>query len=283
MTKAFDVHIINPKRKRKKTGKKTARKAPRRKKRGHAAKKSTKKRSTKMAKRRPARRRRRAVRRAPVARRPARRRRRRIANPRRRRRASSYARGGINAVVSEFKNSLPRMFGKLVTAWCVRRWSSTAGGIFGTAHTSPMMGEGWSLPQYAIAGLVATLGPRFLGRWVNGGQFRAGCVDLMVEKMIWTEGIARNSWAVQQFGTGDVGYNNQIGQAYVDQGGRWNAMQGLVAASPLDGLVEASPLDGDGDYAYGHLLPAGASAGTQRAGKYGGSGYTSQYHAAFSR
>ena len=166
----------------------------------------------------------------------------------------------------------------------VRRWSDNAGGMFGQSFTSPTAGEGWSLPQYAIAAATAWFGPKLLGRFVSGAEFRRGVVDLMVEKFVWTEVIARNQWAVGQFGAGDVGYNQNTGQSYVQQGNRWNAMQGLVQQTPLDGLVEQTPLDGQNlDYQYGHLLPTGTSVGVQRAGKWSGSGWASPYHAAFTR
>jgi len=213
------------------------------------------------------------------------RRRRRRANPSRRRRAvrrvSKGVGTGLTAVTNELMKSLPRLLGKITAGWAVRRWSSTAGGIFGQAHTSPTAGEGWSLPQYAIALGVAWFGPRVLGKFIPANEFRRGVVDLMMEKFVYTEIIARNSWAQQQFGTGDVGYNAATGQSYVDQGGRWNAMQGIVTQSPLDGIVEASPLDGGISHGYGHLLPAGASLATTKSGKYQGSGYKSGYHAAY--
>jgi hypothetical protein len=116
-------------------------------------------------------------------------------------------------------------------------------------------------------------------KFVNPVEFRRGVVDLMVQKFVWTEGIARSPALQAQFGAGDISYNGH--QAYVSSGDRWNAMQGLVESSPLDGLVESSALDGPmGQTAYGHLMPPGT--GTQ-AGKYHGSGFTSNYHAAFQR
>ena len=228
-------------------------------------------------------RRRKATRRPAAAAAAPKRRRRRTSNPAKRRRRSSPRMGtGINAITADMRTGLGRLIGKLATAWAVRRWSQSPGGIFGTAHTSPTAGEGWSLPQYAIAGAVAMWGPALLRRFVNPSEFRRGAVDLMLEKLVWTEGLARSQWAQNAFGTGDVGYNGSSGQTYVQQGNRWNAMQGLVAASPLDGLVEASALDGDPSYSYGHLLPSGVSADTTKFGKHSGSGYTSQVHAAYS-
>lgn len=185
-------------------------------------------------------------------------------------------------MTNEMRTGLGRLIGKLATAWAVRRWSQQPGGLFGTAYTSPTAGEGWSMPQYVIAGIVAMWGPTLLRRFVSPTEFRRGAVDLILEKFVWTEGIARNQWAVNAFGTGDVGYDASTGQSYVQQGNRWSAMQGLVQASPLDGLVEASALDGSPGYSYGHLLPPGVPASTAKFGKQSGSGFTSQYHAAYS-
>ena len=250
MAKEFAVHVINP---RKRTSKKTTKKKASRRRRRPAKRKtntSTPQRKTNMA----ARKKRTTRRRAPA--------RRRAANPaparRRRKNPSSYRRttrrrknpGETGAVFSEMKSAIPRMLGMMATAWAVRRWGGQ-GGLFGTQHTSPMMGQSWSFAQYAIAGAVAAFGPRLLGKWINPSEFRRGAVDLMVQKFIWTEGLARNQWAQQQFGQ-DIAMGPQ-NQLYYDQGGQWNAMQGLVEASPLDGLVEASPLDGDLNYQDGKL------------------------------
>lgn len=293
---AFTVHVMNPRHKtgakkstkKKSSKKKSAKKVTRR--RMTSAKVTTTgtayavgKKKTMARRRKKATRRRRSARRAAPTRTITRRRRRNPTPPKRRRRRSNPSmRGGLTAVVSEFQNSLPRLMGKLAAAWAVRRWSSSPGGMFGVAHTSPTAGEGWSFPQYLIAGAVALWGPPLVSRFLNASEFRRGVVDLMAEKLVWTELIARNSWAVQQFGTGDVGINNSTGQAWVNQNNRWNAMQGLVEQTPLDGLVEQTALDGPNDYQYGQLLPSNTSIGVQRAGKWSGSGYTSPYHAAYS-
>lgn len=229
-----------------------------------------------------------AKRRAPATRAPAKRRRTRRKNPapakRRRRKNPSGIGFGLSGVFSEMKNALPRLAGTLATAWAVRQFGKP-GGLFGTSFTSPMMGNSWGWSQYAIAGIVAMWGPKLLGKFVNAKEFQRGAVDLIIQKIVWTEGIARSDWAQRQFGN-DIGIDSGTGQMYLDQGGgNYAAMQGydgLVEASPLDGLVEASPLDGETS-GYGHLLPAGVSAQTAATGRYSGSGYTSNMHAAFSR
>ena len=285
----FSVYVVNPKKKKaskkKVAKKKTAsrrRRAPNKGESTTMAKKKTTRRRRRAAPAAapPARRRRRA---APAA--PARRRRRRNPAPatRRRRRKNPGLALGMSGVFAEVKNALPRLAGTLATAWAVRQFGKS-GGLFGQQFTSPMMGESWGWSQYAIAGAVAMWGPKLLGKFINAKEFQRGAVDLIVQKLVWTEGIARSDWAVRQFGN-TIGIDSGSGQMYMDQGsGNYAAMQGLVEASPMDGLVEASPMDGShGMSSYGHLLPAGVSQQTAATGRYTGSGYTSNYHAAFAR
>ena len=274
---AFSIHVINPRKKsgtRRKKRSKPAKKTTRNK---SAAKKTTKKApgTNTMAKKRRKKSTRRKTAGASTTRRIVRR------NPTRRRRAKRvYRRArraagtGVNAIVKEIQPALQRTLGMLVAGWAVRRWSKTPGGIWpGQTHTSPLMGEGWSLPQYAIAGAVAMWGAPLLRRFVNPTEFRRGVVDLMVQKLVWTEVIARSPMLQNQFGAGDVAYDGH--QAYVQSGGRWNAMQGIVEKSALDGIVEKSALDG-----MGHLMPPGTATRTSR---YTGSGFENPYHAAFRR
>lgn len=278
---AFSVHVINPtkrsgsrrKRRSKKAAKKTAANPAKKK----AAKKTAKKAPDDMAKkRRKKTTRRRKTRGATTTRRITRRNPTRH-NPTRRRRARKAIGTGITALTNELKPALQRTLGMLVAGWAVRRWSSTPGGIWpGQAHTSPTAGEGWSLPQYAIAGAIAMWAPPLLKRFIDPREFRRGVVDLMVQKLVYTEAIARSPMLQRQFGTGDVAYDGH--QAYVESGGRWNAMQGLVEKSALDGLVEMSPLDGMGDM--GHLMPKGTQT---QSSIYSGTGYENPYHAAFRR
>ena len=287
----FSVYVVNPKKKASKN------KAAKKKTASRRRRATNKGESTTMAKKKTTRRRRRAPAAAPPARRrrraapaaPARRRRRNPApaSRRRRRRNPNGALGlGVSGVFAEVKNALPRLAGTLAVAWAVRQFGK-GGGLFGQQFTSPTMGESWGWSQYAIAGAVAMWGPKLLGKFINAKEFQRGAVDLIVQKLVWTEGIARSDWAVQQFGN-TIGIDSGSGQMYMDQGGgNYAAMQGygnLVEASPMDGLVEASPMDGShGMSSYGHLLPAGVSAQTAATGRYTGSGYTSNYHAAFAR
>lgn len=278
----FSVYVVNPKKK-KSAKKKTSSRRKRSTKK--QAKRRTPGENKTMAKKKTTRRKP-AKRRAPEARPPAKRRRRRNPAPSKRRRRKNPSLGlGVTGVFNEMKNALPRLAGTLATAWAVRQFGQ-AGGLFGQQFTSPMMGESWGWSQYAIAGAVAMWGPKLLGKFVNAKEFQRGSVDLIIQKLVWTEGISRSAWAVKQFGN-TIGIDSGTGQMYMDQGGgNYAAMQGLVEASPMDGLgslVEASPMDGHGGHGYGHLLPAGTSAQTAATGRYTGSGYTSNYHAAFAR
>lgn len=289
--KGFSVHILNPKKRKttssrkKSTRKKASRKKSTRKKTGSKKKATTrtiskKKVSTTMAKKR----RRRTTRRSASAPAAPRRRRRRNPSPApRRRRRRSNPSGGGGSIASEVKSFMPRLAGKLAVAWAVRRWGGP-GSIFGDMRASPTAGESWSMGQYLVAGLVAQYGPKLLGKFVNPTEFRRGAWDLILTKLIWTEGISRSPWAQQQFGTTDsaIAFDPGVGQMYLNQGGQWSAMQGLVESSALDGLVEASPMDGTTS-GYGHLLPTGSTKRTATRGKYHGTGHTSIYHAAFSR
>ena len=282
----FSVYVVNPKKR--KSAKKTTSRRKKRSTKKPATRPKTGEKQT-MAKTRTRRRKPTRRRAAPAAPRPPARRRRRRKNPapaRRRRRKNPGIGLGVSGVFAEVKNALPRLAGTLATAWAVRQFGKS-GGLFGQQFTSPMMGESWGWSQYAIAGAVAMWGPKLLGKFINAKEFQRGAVDLIVQKLVWTEGIARSDWAVQQFGN-TIGIDSGSGQMYMDQGGgNYAAMQGygnLVEASPMDGLVEASPMDGGhGMSSYGHLLPAGVSQQTAATGRYTGSGYTSNYHAAFAR
>lgn len=263
---SFDLHVINPKSGRKKTAKKKAAKKAARSRRT-AKKTPAKERETpvaakkKTAKKAPARRRRTPPK-APVARR-----RRRTANPshrkkttRRRRRTSNPM--GLAGVASIVKSFMPRFAGKLAVAYAVKRIGN-GGSSFGGA-TSELAGGAWNWKQYAGACLVAMYGGKLLGKLVGSpSQFAEGAWDLILQKAVWTEGISRSEWAVEQFGAdGDVRYDKGSGAMLIEQGGKWVNMQGygggqLVEAGPLDGfgaledgpmlggtLVEAGPLDG---------------------------------------
>lgn len=210
--------------------------------------------------------------------------------PRRRNPPAKKRRGGrkrnpsVGSIAGEVRKFFPSLAGKLAVAWAVRRWGGD-GSIMGDMRLSPTAGESWSMGQYLVAGIVAQYGGKLFGRFLNAAEFRRGAWDLILTKLIWTEGISRSDWAKQQFGTAEsaIAYDPTVGQSYINQGGSYNAMQGLVGKSALDGLVESSPLDGPTSYGYGHFLPAGTDAATASAGKYHGTGYASKYHAAFAR
>jgi hypothetical protein len=149
-------------------------------------------------------------------------------------------------VTGQLKKFIPRLAGKLAVAFVVKKLSyegSTWGG-----QTSELAGAAWSWKQYAAAVGVAMYGGKLLGRFVNATEFAEGAWDLILTKAIWTDGIARSQFAVEQFGDGMVQVAPGTGQSWINQGGQYVNLQGgtLVDASSLDGgtLVEASSLDG---------------------------------------
>lgn len=186
--------------------------------------------------------------------------------------------------MSDLRGFVPRLAGKLAVSWAVRRWAANAS-MFGGPYQSPTFGGSWSLGQYALALLVAKVGSRFVGRFLNAREFEQGAMDLILSKAVWTEGFARSQWMQQAFGQTDGEIRqDSSGQTWISQGGRWTALQGygdtLVQAGPMDGLVERTPLDGEGA-SYGHLLPEGVSEATQRVGLYTSTGAANPYVAAY--
>jgi hypothetical protein len=182
--------------------------------------------------------------------------------------------------MSQVKDFVPRLLGKLFVAFAVRRWGQQ-GSIMGGQSQSPMYGNSWTLGGYVVAVLATHIGARLFGKFISSAGFKQGGWDLILTKLVWTEGFARSPWLQQTFGQAEgqvqVGPD---GQSWILQGGQWNAMQGIVESSPLDGIVESSPLDGAGS-AYGHLLPADTPADVAAAAAYQGAGFTSPYDAAY--
>jgi len=231
---------------------------------------------------------------------PNRRRRRKVGGSRRRRknpgriatRARSFGGGllGIGTLGSDMRAAWPALLGKLWVSWAVRRWAGQfgTGGLF-TPKSSPTMGESWTMGQYVIGYLALSLGSRFFGRFVPQAEFRRGGISLLFDKLVWTEGLSRSTWAQQQFGgdtygaaEGDV-QRTEDGQVWLQQGGQWVAMQGqLVSASPLDGqLVEASQLDGAGSYGYGHAMDPNTETALAIRSNYSRTGSTNKYAAPY--
>lgn len=155
-------------------------------------------------------------------------------------------RAGFMGEVSKW---LPAFAGKLFVAFAVRRIGTLGGQqlLGGGPVISPTAGTSWGFGQYIVAGLATHFGSKLFKRVLDPAGFRRGGYDLILTKLVWTEGIARSPWAAEAFGNYGPSYNQRTGQTWLSTGGgRSVAMQGeLVEASPLDGeLVEASPLDG---------------------------------------
>lgn len=258
------LHIMNPQKRRRRTGKRKVK---------PVARKKTAKRTGRKRRRR----------RNPAPN-PTRRRSTRRRSSRRRRNPALL--GGLTR---EFSDFLPRLAGKLTVAYVVQRYGSMGQLFGGSPVQSQTAGTSWTFGQYVLAYLVAVYGSKLFGRVLNGAKFREGAMDLIMTKFIWTEGIARSDWARAQFGAPQVAYSPRTGQTWIAQGGQYSAMQGamgdgLVTASPLDGLVEASPLDGPYGSSFGHLVAADTlSPKKLKNARYSGTAYRSNYNAAYSQ
>ncbi|TPV95536.1 MAG: hypothetical protein B7733_09425 [Myxococcales bacterium FL481] len=169
----------------------------------------------------------------------------------------------------------------------MRRWGSLGGVggqlLGGGPVQSWTAGTSLTFGQYILGALAVHFGSKIFGKFLNAEEFRRGGYDLLLTKLVWTEGIARSDWARSQFGNVGVRYSPDTGQTWLSQGGQWAAMQGeLVEASPLDGeLVEASPLDGSPTHAYGRLMPSTTPDREANMGRYLGAGFTNRYNAAY--
>jgi hypothetical protein len=184
---------------------------------------------------------------------------------------------------------MPRLAGKLWTSWVVRRWGALGGAggqlLGGGPVQSWTAGSSWTLGQYGLAILAAHFGSKLFGKVLDAGDFRQGCWDLILTKLIWTEGIARSDWAKSQFGSPRIRGNRRTGQAWLQQGGQWEALQGahgmgdtIVDAGALDGpmgdtIVTANQLDG-------LMHPGTPDAIAQRA-RWTGSGDVNPWNAAY--
>lgn len=213
---------------------------------------------------------------------PKKRRARNPAKPKRRRRGRRTNNPSLKGLGREFSQFIPRLAGKLAVMWVVQRYGGAGQLLGGGQVQSQAAGGSWSAGQYILAYLTAVYGSKLLGKVVNAAGFREGAMDLILTKFVWTEGIARSDWARQQFGAPQVAYSPDTGQSWIQQGGQWSAMQGLVEADALDGLVEADALDGTGGSAYGHLVDADTlSPRRAKNARYSGSAYSSNYNAAY--
>ncbi len=239
---AHTVHVINPKtaKKTKRRRKKTAKRPTTKRKINTVAKKTTRRRKTTTRRRR---------RRNPSTTAPPRRRPSRARAPSRRRRRNPSLSGMKAGFMGEVNKWLPAFAGKLFVAFAVRRIGALGGQqlLGGGPVISPTAGTSWGFGQYIVAGLATHFGSKLFKSVLDPSGFRRGGYDLILTKLVWTEGIARSPWAAEAFGNYGPRYSPRTGQTWLSTpGGGSVAMQGeLVEASPLDGeLVEASPLDG---------------------------------------
>jgi len=146
---------------------------------------------------------------------------------------------------------VPRLGAKLAISFAVKRWGEGWGeGLMGDKlNASPYAGQAWTLRNYLIAFGVGTVGSMVISRWKPGAGkvWLDSVADDIVQRLFYTEVIARNSKAQEWFGFDPV----PIGYEQDDAGNRFaiyngtnyrQAMLGLEAAGPLGGLERAGPL-----------------------------------------
>lgn len=224
-----------------------------------------------------------STRRAPARRRAA------APAPRRRRRNPENGGGSSVSWKAISGGILPAIGGRLAIAYAARNWGDPWGtGVFGGgAAVSPFAGEPWTFKNYAIGLVTAYVGGKLLhkrnAKW--GFNFWRGGVESMAERLLWTEGIGRSSWAQANFGHQQPGmYGAQLVQAgpmgaQLVQAGPMG--QQLVSAGPMGGMPhQAAPgavwddqagnrrlltPDGSWQAMLGGLMPASALGGLQPA------------------
>lgn len=174
---------------------------------------------------------------------PRRRRRRTRSNPRTRAnptRAQVTKRGFNIDLGTPFRRAVPTLAGKLMVAWAVRRWGDAE-----TAPYSPTAGSAWTFKNYLIGALTAGIAGEAIGRFwrkPTGQKVYEGGMDLLMTKLLWTEGVARSPMMQTAFGQTDS--NSQIrqlsaqategdilddgkGNRWLMQNGQWVAMMGM--------------------------------------------------------
>ena len=247
----------------------------------------------------------------------------RTANPRRRRRSSTAVAvaprrrslrrrrnpdgggGGSEKAITlanGFEDIVPVMFGHFILAWGLRTfgkpWGTSA--LSSGTSTSPYAGQAWPWNNYFYGLGVGYVVCRMLAKY-KGGHFarvvwQTICREV-VRRFVWTEGLAKIPGAQAYLGGDPPGsiYRDGWGNTYqMDHSGRWQSMQGLVAARPLDGLQLARPLDGlvaarpldrgwgkPGPRVMNGLLSPDVSSAVADQGAFTGSGYTDPYNAVY--
>lgn len=294
MAKKARVTVVNPsKKKRRKTAKKGRKTMAKKRKKPTRRRRSTARRSNPAPKRR-----RRTRRRNPA---PARRARRK--NP-------TVTKFGKIDLTHGIKDDLARVGGMAAAAFAVTKWGDAPqapatwpNGPEGY-EASPTAGAGWSFKNYLFALLGGWVGGEIVARvWGQsmGQRVYEGARLLAMEKLLWTQLLSRTTYGPQWFGAvhgmgpagyptmpaqsaypqmgaaeGDI-YTDDDGNVWLNQGGRWVSMQGLVESGPLGALVETGPL---GDTGSGYL-PSSTPTGEADWAMYSQAGATDPYHASF--
>lgn len=190
-----------------------------------------------------------------------------VANPghkRRRRRRNPSARG----MLMNLKKGLPNgkelvgIGGAVLAVSAGTKFFADGAPVFAGSGPTSLAGEPWNAKQYAAAIGLSLIGGPLLDRFVRGSghAFTLTGIVFTIAKTVMP--LAMKVQTLQKFlgeAEGDVRVDED-GQSWILQGGRWNALQGLVNATAmdgleeqnaLDGLVEATPMDGYYEDSYG--------------------------------
>lgn len=163
--------------------------------------------------------------------------------------------GGVGSALKHALSGVGgRVVGMIAAAAAVKfaaKWNVASQEV-----TSEAFGARISWQQYAAGVAVAVILPKFVGRFINPSQFQMGAVDFLVGKAVFIEAVGRVPILQQYLGDADAVSYTPDGQAWLQSGNTWAAMQGLVEAGPYDrgglhGLVDAGPLDGTDPYTQG--------------------------------
>jgi len=199
---------------------------------------------------------------------------------------------------------LPRLAGKIVTAWCVRRWGDKEG-----SPTSDTTGKAWNFKNYFIALAAGYLGGELVARFAgvkHGENFYQGSIDMTATKLMWSELIHRWPTAAKALGRADRGYMGQMdalaqqasegdilddgaGNRWLMQGGRWVAMMGADSMGQITeadylgaDLVEAGPLGQITEVDYlGHAMNSDTVPADRKEAQYIRRGSPDPYHSAY--
>jgi hypothetical protein len=117
--------------------------------------------------------------------------------------------------------------------------------LFAGSGPSSLAGESWNIKQYAAAAAIALVGGQLADKVIKGSGHAVSLAAVVFAIAKTVMPLAAKTPLSRFLGEaeGDVRVDDD-GQSWIMQGGRWNALQGLVQATPMDALDEANALDG---------------------------------------